>query len=373
VPEVILNGKGIQLTNYTKHLGVGIGEEELIVQNMIQKGRTAFYALLSLGSRIGGVNPATATKIYWSTVIPSMMYGIEVLCLSENAMNSLEQEHKNFGKRIQCLPNKTSNPAAYSTLGWKSLWAYSDIAVLNFFYKIITMKSTCIFKKLLLRKLVDISMSGIQKPGPIGHFVKICSKYGVLQHIWEVVRSGDAMQFNQKTLCKNVVFKREQQMHNIELLMYEKLLYMRNTPIAIHPWWQVSKAFPRVLGACKLMVKLLVGEEPLRYNTGRYVHPRSVQNQLCNVCNNGDVETAKHFLFVCEPLATSRLHFETTIKEVMYDGEQIVRTSNVKDILSADTAVGVSRVDTLYNLSLIAKSVHSMFLHRNYCTQGNVV
>ena len=44
MPEVTLNGKGIQLTNYTKHLGVGIGEEELIVQNMIQKGRTAFYA-----------------------------------------------------------------------------------------------------------------------------------------------------------------------------------------------------------------------------------------------------------------------------------------------------------------------------------------
>ena len=98
-----------------------------------------------------------------------------------------------------------------------------------------------------------------------------------------------------------------------------------------------------------------------------------MQNLLCNVCNNGDVETAKHFLYVSEPLTTSRLHFETTIKEVMYDGEQIVRTLNVQDILRADTAVGVSRMDTLYNLSLIAKSVHSMFLHRNYCTQGNVV
>ena len=90
VPDVILDGKGIQLTNYTKHLGVGIGEEELIIRDMIQKGRTAFYDLLSLGSRIGGVSPAIATNMYWSTVIPPMMYGIEVLCLSENALNSLE-------------------------------------------------------------------------------------------------------------------------------------------------------------------------------------------------------------------------------------------------------------------------------------------
>jgi exonuclease III len=370
LPDVTLDGKCIECTTYIKHLGAGIGEEQLIVQEMVQKGRVAFYALLSLGSKIGGVNPVVATKIYWSTVIPSMMYGIEVLCLSESAMERLEQEHRNFGKRLQYLPNNTSNPAAYSLLGWKSLQAYSDMTVLSFYYTILTMQSSCIFKKLLLRRLIDISMSGPQKSGPIGHFVKTCVKYGLLHHIWDVVRSGNTMQCSQfKALCKSAVARREQTVHNIELLMYEKLKLMRNTPIEIHPWWQVSQAFPRSLVACKLMVKLLVGEEPLRYNTGRQEYPRSVQNQLCNICKNGDLETTMHFLYICEPLAVSRITFVNLLKAARPDGEQLIRAKNVQEVLRADTTVGIQRVDYLYNLSLIAESVHSMFLHRKHYMQ----
>ena len=88
---------------------------------------------------------------------------------------------------------------------------------------------------------------------------------------------------------------------------------MCNIAIAIHPWWQVTKAFPTALIACKLMVKLLLGEEHLHHNTYINVHPTSVHKQLCNVCTNVVLETAKHFPYVSEPIATSQLHLETTV------------------------------------------------------------
>ena len=127
VPQVTLDGRVIELVSYTKHLGTGVGAEDCVVQNMIKKGRKSFSAILSLGKNIGGTNPAVANKLHWSTVIPSMLYGIQVLCLSEEALDSLEQEHRAFGKRIQCIPTTTSNPAAYRLLGWKSIRAYRDL------------------------------------------------------------------------------------------------------------------------------------------------------------------------------------------------------------------------------------------------------
>jgi exonuclease III len=364
--SIILNGRYIESTAYTKHLGAGLGDENLIIHEMIQKGRSVFYGLLCLGSKIGGINPVTATKIYWSTVIPSMMYGIEVLCLSDNAMEILEQQHRNFGKRIQCLPETTSNPAAYSLLGWKSLQAFTDLSILTFFYKILTMKSTCIYKKLILRIIVDIRMSGSNRYGPTAYFVKLCAKYDLLQHIWDVIDSGTTMLLSQwKTMCKLAVDKMEQDIQNIKCLMFEKLVHIRNTPITVHPWWQVSEVFPKSLAACRLMVKFLVGEEPLNINIGRFVKPKSTQNQLCNVCTSGCMEDNKHFLFVCESLAKSRQVFETLLMEIGLDGTNVFRSRNVQAVLRADIGLEVTtREDYLYTLSTIAQCIYSMFLQR---------
>ena len=97
IPPVTLDGRVIELVSYTKHLGTGMGPESMVVENMIKKGRNSFYGILSLGKNIGGTNPAVANKLYWSTVIPSMLYGVQVLCLSEDALDSLEQEPRSFG------------------------------------------------------------------------------------------------------------------------------------------------------------------------------------------------------------------------------------------------------------------------------------
>jgi hypothetical protein len=363
--DIRLDGLYIKQVTYTKHLGVGIGEEQSILQDMIQKGRTAFYALLCLGSSIGGVNPATATKIYWSTVIPSMMYGMEVSCLSEDAMDLLELEHRNFGRRIQGLPRKASNPASYALLGWKSLRAYRDIVVLSFFYRILTMKATNIFKKLVVRRLIDVSMNSFDKLGPTAVFAQTCLKYGLFQHVQDAIESGVTMQLSQwKTLCKSAVLHREESVHQIELLMYERLKYMRNIPISVHPWWAVSKMFPRSLKACSLMIKLLTGEEPLCYNTGRYEYPRAIKNQQCKVCKSGDLETVEHFLYICQSLATSRQTFVTTMNENVLGGSDIVKTKNVEVIVNANVSRGGSKQENIHMLNLIAQSVYSMLLHR---------
>ena len=97
---------------------------------MVQKGRNSFYAIHSLGKRGRGTNPAIANKLYWGTMIPSMLYGVQVLCPGQTG-----KEHRSFDKRIQCLPDTTSKLGAYRLLGWNPVRAYCDLAILTFFYK----------------------------------------------------------------------------------------------------------------------------------------------------------------------------------------------------------------------------------------------
>ena len=86
-----MDGKTVKHVEITKHLGTGVSTEELVVQEMVQKGRNSFYSILSLGKTIKGNNPAVANKLFWSTMIPSMSYGVQVLCVSEKAMDRLEK------------------------------------------------------------------------------------------------------------------------------------------------------------------------------------------------------------------------------------------------------------------------------------------
>ncbi len=75
-------------TNPT-HLGTMLGDEDYIYNTMIARGKICFNAMLGIGSHTGGINPKIASKIYWSNVIPSMLYGVEVLALSNKAITYL--------------------------------------------------------------------------------------------------------------------------------------------------------------------------------------------------------------------------------------------------------------------------------------------
>jgi hypothetical protein len=363
IPQPIQLGcQDIEHVRFTKHLGTGIGCEETVVQNMIKKGKTAFYAILSLGKRIGGTNPVVANKLYWSLVVPSMLYGVQTLCLSETALDSLEKEHRNFGKRIQCLPSTTSNAAAYRLLGWMSVRAYCDLTILNFFYKTLLMKSSCLFKRVVLNRFVDVTMSNNIKHGPTAYFMNICIKYNLLYIVQTLVETGQPMSLEQwKKHCKVVVKQREDYIFGIELCMSEKLTFMHNLQAGVHQWWQISKVYPESLKACQFMVKLLVGEEPLAYNLGRFIKPRSIQNQMCQVCRSGALETTKHFLFECEPLENSRQALFSLIR-VICGRADVINARDCKCIVSAQVCAGNQYFK---KIKMVAETTFNMYKHRS--------
>ena len=326
---------------------------------MIKKGRNAFCGILSLGNRIGGVNPSVASKLYWSTVIPSMMYGCQVLCLSDCALEQLEVEHRAYGKRFQSLPVTTANPAAYSLLGWSSIHAYYDLSVLTFFYKILHMRASCVYRKLVTNLIIDIVARHQVRKGPTAIFVQIRYKYNLFDYVRQHIDTGEGIPpLRWKSLCKEAIKSHEVLVHCIELNMCSKLKCMVNVKIGMHQWWQVARAYPQSLPACRFMIRLLVGEEPLEWNTGRFIRPRSMQNRMCKVCDTGAFGTVKHFMFECKELDEPRHMLNDTVTELCPYGKDIMLSRNSDAIISAALDVGA---DYRLKLEKIASKVYEMF------------
>ena len=333
-----------------------------IVNDMVKKGKDAFCGILRLGNCIGGVNPCVASKLYWATVVPSMLYGCQVLCLSESAIDQIEAEHRSFGKRLQSLPITTSNPAAYSLMGWSSVRAYIDSCILNFFYKTLCMSADCIFRKLVTNRFVDLLMRGEEKGGPISMFIKTCYKYNVIEYVRSHVESGEGIAPLQwKSICKEAISAHETLLHRLELNMSSKLLNMANHKLGMHQWWLVAKAYPATLADCKFMIKLLVGEEPLAWNKGRYVKPVSFENRSCKLCNVGAPENVEHFLFDCKALELQRQKLYDGIRLFCPDAEKIIRKKDVKSIVSAQMYVESNYKS---KLAIIANLVFTMYRTR---------
>jgi hypothetical protein len=180
----------------------------------------------------------------------------------------------------------------------------------------------------------------------------------------DLIETGHGMTVDLwKEMCRSSIKGREELMYRIELCMSEKLTNMYNTQNSLHQWWKVCKAFPGSLKASRFMIKLLVGEEPLAYNRGRYVKPRSIQHQMCKVCNSGALETTEHFLYECIALEESRETFTRAIRELCDNGEAIVALHNSRIVVAAQVDVGPHY---LSKLRLIANSIFYMYVQRQH-------
>jgi hypothetical protein len=333
---------------------------------MLAKGQTCFNAMLGIGSRCGGMNPIIGSKIYWSNVIPAMLYGAVVMCLSHTAIERLEAQHRKFAKRLQRLPEKTANPLAYSTLGWESIQSYIAKQSLQFTQNIYLLKSSSVYKRVLIDRITDIvehtQENHMSPSSPIRWFLMCCSRYGVMDEITEMLNTGVALSKETwKSQVKTAVAQCESFFHRAERLLYKNLGYTSPTS-KMDLWWKVAFHHPSSLPACRLMVKIKLGVVPLQCNTS-YYERQSPLDKCCKLCALSDEDT-KHFLFDCIALSNMRQGFFSELCSLTDDGMYIINTKSVDDVVNPP--VPENDGHNLMKLSLMAKSVYNMFLKRRH-------
>ena len=119
-----------------KHVGIPLINQSGVsmdtISDQIGKGRRAFFAVCGLGSTLKLPLVSLYTKLYWTICVPGMMYGCEIMSISDKQVEMFETAHRFVARRIQHLLEKNPSVICLASLGWWTLESYIDKRKLNY-------------------------------------------------------------------------------------------------------------------------------------------------------------------------------------------------------------------------------------------------
>ena len=189
----------MQLSESAAHLGIiraGKKESAINVNDRIRLARRTSYSLMNTGLHgVNGLSPETSYVIYRAYVLPRLLYGLEVLSLTQGQLDQLSRYHIQTLRNIQSLPQRTASAAVYMLLGALPLEAELHKKRLSMLNSVINNDNECL-KGLVQRQLACsfniknsfffIVSNILEKYGLPSFSQLVCSAYSKLQwkHIY---------------------------------------------------------------------------------------------------------------------------------------------------------------------------------------------
>ena len=124
-------------------------------------GRSAFFALNSVGSRLGCLHPVTSHRLYSTLCLPIMLYGSELWSLTNAELNIFERTHRKILRTIQGLPTRCPTTALQSLIGSRSITSFISQRQLTFINSIFNMQSSDLPKQILEVRIANPNAKGI--------------------------------------------------------------------------------------------------------------------------------------------------------------------------------------------------------------------
>lgn len=135
--EIRVDGKQIKSVDHYKFLGVIIDQElrfKKHAMNAIAKGTKAVNQIARLTKNAGGMRGELARRMYYSSVIPSMLYAADVWCAPAPRVNGKEARGmKGITKKLEMVQRKAAITAtgALRTTPTDLLIAHADMIPMN--------------------------------------------------------------------------------------------------------------------------------------------------------------------------------------------------------------------------------------------------
>ena len=110
-----LGGAKVKEKSTYDHVGVKaclFREDESRVEKKISKGRKTLNAASGLGIRKNGLNIMTCNKVFWSVVVPALLFGCKLWVLSDKDKDNLLAFQMYARRRIQRFPQRSPNASS---------------------------------------------------------------------------------------------------------------------------------------------------------------------------------------------------------------------------------------------------------------------
>ena len=171
------------------HVGVplcaSVAAERTCSDERARQHRTFCCMVQGIGSAIQGINPITASKLYWTVALPRLLYGCEVWGISDQHISLFQKAHEWAAQAFQGLPAHSPALAATGMLGWLSIEAIIDLRRLCYVYKLITFKHDSLVRQLFVHILLKLLVN--ENPPDynirIARLYATCEKYNLLDFV----------------------------------------------------------------------------------------------------------------------------------------------------------------------------------------------
>ncbi len=232
--DVKLGNHVIDVTHCEKHVGVAIStnakKQEENMRARIAQCKSVLYGIQAIGSKSVPVTPVVSSKLYKSVCIPKLLYGCEVLNLSPQTIDDLENFHVKAAKIFQCLPDCASNCGSLRTIGWPSLNAYIDMARLLFLWKILILPISNVYKMITIGIIVSISngFSNLMS-SPTTVIIDTCRKYDLFDIVMNSITSGEYSTMTEwKKLIKDKIINYDLKRFKVNCTLNRSLKHLNN-------------------------------------------------------------------------------------------------------------------------------------------------
>ena len=302
----------LEIVQSYKYLGVTIASNGSFgkgIQELVQKGRKAWYSLRSSVQIYLVNNPKLMLKLFDAMVKPIILYGAEVWSQefydvfnkcdhTEAKCDAVPYEmlHNQICKQILGLGKSTTNLGARVELGRSPLSIHVIKSTLDYWLKLQKSKDDSILKQCLTSemelseknvkswfsnvKLMQQRYMGADSSGPLA-----CSKASTRM---AVVALADT--YSRQSL--DALSKGRKDGQGSKLRTYAKLkhsVHMESYLLDNHISWKQKRT----------IAKFRLSDHRLRIEKGRHSRPRlPVEQRLCLLCNTHSVEDEAHFLIV---------------------------------------------------------------------------
>jgi hypothetical protein len=125
-----LNGTNLPNVEKTAHLSIQRSKtdkdtiENTVIENSTKARRTA-YSIMSAGFHVNnGLDPSSCIHIMKTYVVPTLLYGLEVITPDKKNLEKLEKFHERMVKQIISLPQNAPDIVPYIISDFVCLYNY---------------------------------------------------------------------------------------------------------------------------------------------------------------------------------------------------------------------------------------------------------
>ena len=325
-----LGGERVKERLYYDHVGIKScikGDGHVRTEEKISKARKVLNMNTNVGIRKGGLNLMTCNLIYWTIVIPTLLFGCEVWVIKHKDIELLNAFQRYAARRLQRFRFNSFNATSYACLGWMNIIQFIKARKIIFLRTILVMEEYMPIKRILIARIDNYEDDNVnQFDSPLMQILSFCAEFQLLDRVRVMATNPGGIM--SKSAWKKLVWEKAWGMeyqrwdeHVTNDHRFDLLKQISSRP-QYSVWWLIADADQSYMRKCEIMIKILCHTSLLKSDDSRLLRG-TFSAKACIMCQHAAYEDARHMVMQCSAQSQLRMEMYSEIDRMVPDARQL--------------------------------------------------